>query len=73
MKIQQYLCDCGCGSIRQKSNHWWMVIGSECSWSICEWREDYETRGDVKHAAGQECAHKLLDQFMSGNQEEKTI
>ena len=65
-KITQFQCDCGCGTIKQDNTHWWMVyISGEGAWTICEWREDYQDREGIMYAAGQQCVHTMLDQFMS--------
>ena len=76
-KIDTYQCDCGCGVTRQPSNHWRMVrLSKDGAWSICDWRVGLEKRPDVKFVAGQDCAHKLLDKFLSAprvGKEEETI
>lgn len=65
-RIEQILCDCGCGQVRQPSNHWRMVrINKAGAWTICDWTEGLKNRSDVKYAAGQSCCHKMLDQFLS--------
>ena len=74
MREVTFRCDCGCQSIKQASNRWWMIfINAEDQWSICEWREDFEIREGVKFAAGQRCAHRLLDQFMSEDSDPKPL
>ena len=64
-KLMQFQCDCGCGTIRQPSNHWRMVRISRSGWTISEWREEMQDDLDVKYVAGEECAHKMLSQFLS--------
>jgi hypothetical protein len=68
-KITQFQCDCGCNSIRQDSNRWWMVRTDLPGWSICEWDDALRDLPGILYAAGQSCAHLLLDQFMSSAQE----
>jgi hypothetical protein len=64
--IEQIQCDCGCNAIRQPSNHWRMVRKTKSGeWIISPWREGLKNHKDVKYAAGQACAHTLLDQFLS--------
>lgn len=70
-KIEQFYCDCGCNTVRQPSNHWKMVRRNKNGdWIICEWRESLANNPEVKYAAGQACAHTLLDQFLSAPREE---
>ena len=65
-RIEQFICDCGCKTVRQPSNHWKMVRqNSKGEWIICDWREGLLKRSDVKYAAGQTCAHTLLDKYLS--------
>ena len=67
--IKQFQCDCGCGVVRQPSNHWRMVrTNRNGEWVICEWRESLQGRAGVKYVAGEECAHKMLSRYMSGPQ-----
>ena len=64
-KIDQFVCDCGCGAVRQLSNHWRMLRIKEKEWIICEWNEKMQNKPNVKYLAGQGCAHKMLDKFLS--------
>jgi hypothetical protein len=68
-KIINFGCDCGCGTIRQPSNHWRMIRLNQNGWTISDWREELQDDADVKYVAGEECAHKMLSQFLSGRKE----
>jgi len=42
-----------------------MLRTKENEWTICEWSDKLENRPGVKYLAGQECAHRMLDKFLS--------
>ena len=70
-KIESFVCDCGCNTVRLPSNHWRMVRMTKTGeWIICTWREGLKNRKDVKYVAGDECCHKLLSQFLSAPKEQ---
>lgn len=68
-KVDQFICECGCGSVRQASNHWRMVRLTVNGWTISNWREELQNDSEVKYVAGEQCAHKLLSQFLSAPKE----
>lgn len=42
-----------------------MLRTKENEWTIFEWDESLAYDSSVKYLAGQECAHRMLDKFLS--------
>jgi len=76
-KSETITCDV-CGVVKGSVNHWYIVqLTSRYSaaeeskpglpivgWCIRLWQENFnEDDPHVKHVCGQECSHKLLDEF----------
>jgi len=71
--LQQVQCDCGCGAVKHEVNHWWIVGGAatmaephvQTGFFVCAWDERLlAAPGGLRFAAGQQCVHKMLDQWM---------
>lgn len=64
-----FTCDV-CGAERKETNHWFVVEVTNRGFHLHDWawavRECEIDKQGVKHVCGQACAHKLLDEFMSG-------
>ncbi len=67
-KTEQFTCNV-CGVAKGNVNHWYMVSFRQAEgdkafgWFISVWEEASEKDLTIKHACGQEHAHKLLDEF----------
>ena len=61
MKTEQTTCDC-CGVIKGEVNHWYLYRTSMNSFTLRPWDENFMT-DEVGHVCGQQCGHKLLDEF----------
>lgn len=71
MRVTITRCDCGCGAVKGE----WMVYGgfhsaAGISILVMPWKESM-THSAYKHAAGEECVHKLLSQWMQKQREGK--
>lgn len=62
---------CRCGSQRLQANHWFAVVISTGGLHFYHWEvaqdKDILDQERTIHLCGQVCAHKLLDEFLSGN------
>ena len=69
-----YNCDI-CGAQRKEANHWFAAVISTVGVSIITWASaDQEGKLNYNYArylCGQECTHKLLDQFLQSVSETK--
>lgn len=68
VKIEQIVCN-GCGVVKGSVNHWYMVYISAshvAMWQIFAWDDliDPKYADSVMHLCGQQCAHKMLDEFL---------
>ena len=61
-------CDCGCGASTDApdANRWWLVE-TAFGFQVIVWRD--KLADDLQHAAGSECVHKLLSQWMEQQRE----
>jgi hypothetical protein len=62
-KVEKYICNI-CGAERKEANHWFVAQLGEDFLRLMHWPEAPESFH--LHMCGQVCAHKLLDQFLSG-------
>ena len=66
MKSETYACDI-CGKQKGDVNHWWMYDppkGPQQCFGIWEW--DNDCAAGLKHACGQECVIKAVNEWMQG-------
>jgi hypothetical protein len=71
-KIKEpYRCN-GCGKLRENdANHWWLLrecmrfVSENKELALAAWDADLAHCEDVTHACGQECAQKLIGQWMA--------
>lgn len=61
-------CDCGASSDAPGEQGWWL-IETEFGFQVVKWND--LLANDLKHAAGMECAHKLLNQWFDRQREGK--
>lgn len=71
--LQQVECDCGCGAVKRDVNHWWIIgtasamarPGMQNGFFVSAWDEHLlEAPEGLRFAAGQQCVHRMLDQWM---------
>lgn len=66
-RLDIFECDCGCGAQRKQSNHWfvaWVEDGQFIMEELDPTDKTYPTK--VLYIAGEQCAAKILNDYMSG-------
>ena len=73
MTVKQiFLCSM-CGAERKEANHWFAAMRSKTGLGFYCWRDAnaaFLEDENTLHLCGQQCAHKLLDEFLTGPEKE---
>ena len=69
MKIDTFRCD-GCGALKDKSNHWWLVAEYPGELLVAQWTDELAAlrtdKEQWRHYCGRECVQKAIEKFMGG-------
>ena len=68
MTVTTTTCDCGCGASTDSpaEQGWWLVGDTRLAFDVRPWND---AKQGWQHAAGSECVHKLLSQWMDSRRE----
>ena len=61
-----FRCDCGCKQERKQSNNWIQAKIEPESFQSWKWDDKRANRKGILFLAGEDCAHKLYSQWLSG-------
>ena len=69
MTVKKVFVCSECGMERREANHWFVSTRTACGLEFHTWewavREGVLEDEQLGHLCGQECAHKLLDRFLT--------
>jgi hypothetical protein len=63
---QVVFCDI-CGTEKEQTNHWYVAYDQGNEFHVSGWSPSSPVQAGAKHLCGQNCLHKMLDEFLAAH------
>jgi hypothetical protein len=62
-----------CGAQRRETNHWFIAYEQSGELRVSDWNSQRLLSPGTKHLCGENCLHKLLDEFLASSAQARTL